>query len=231
MRRDWDGTNDPTRVRVFIDHWEFSLSWQIAYSGFTGGKLTKEALSNAQHESKNIDWQRVPESVLEHLDELDFIGADEKELRNIDVYASTRKGKDQKLYNDFKAWLDESLDPLPGFQVHPFDRKSDQRDVQCGSCGASLERPELEKGLKTKIACDLLSYAVKDLYDIAVLFADDPELSPSVLCVQEVFDKKVIHVGLKTRGQALRSAAWGHVLLDDFMRDFFRPEDFKARRK
>ena len=231
MRREWTASNDIARVRVFIDHWEFSLSWQIAYSGFTGNKLTQDDLRNAQIKAEDIEWRLLPEAVLDNLDELDYLEDDEKEIRNIDVYASARKTGNHQEDQQFINWLENELDPLPGFEVHHFTRKSDKKEVQCSTCGASLERPELEKGLKTKIACDLLSHAVKDLYDIAVIFADDPALAPSVLCVQEIFDKKVIHVGLKSRGQALRSAAWGHILLDDLIRDLFKPEDFRRRRK
>src|SRR5205085_11468444 len=185
-----DDSEDIARVRVFIDHWEFSLSWQIAYSGFTRRKLTASDLENAQVESQKIEWKLLPDIILEHLDEVEYIKDSPKELRNVDVYASARNSGNQKADNDFRNWLEKELDPLPGFEVYHFPRKKLKRSVQCKGCGASLDRPELEKGLKTKMACDLLSYAVEDLYDIGVLFADDPELSPSVLCVQEIFDKK-----------------------------------------
>ena len=228
MRKDWIDSNDSIRVRVFIDHWEFSQSWQIAYSGFTGRQLTPADLKNAQIEAQDLRWELLPDTILEHLDELEYISEDGKELRNVDVYASSRKGgEDNALVN----WLEESLDPLPGFEVHHFEKNKVGKEIQCSGCGALLNRPDLEKGLKTAIACDLLSHAVKDLYDIAVILVDDPELAPSVLCVQEVFDKKVVHIGLKTRGKTLRSAAWGHVLLDDLVRDLFQPDDFKKKRR
>jgi NYN domain-containing protein len=231
MRRERDNSEDVARVRVFIDHWEFSLSWQIAYSGFTRRKLTAADLENAQTKAQEVRWALLPDIILEHLDELEYIGDDVKELRNVDVYASARKSGNQRVDNEFIEWLEGTLDPLPGFQVHHFPRKTGKSSIQCGTCGASLERPELQKGLKTKMACDLLSYAVEDLYDIAVLFADDSELAPSILCVQEIFDKKVIHIGLTGRGQALRSAAWGHILLNELMKDLFVPDDFGKKRK
>ena len=231
MRDDRDSSGELARVRVFIDHWEFCTSWQFAYSSFTGVQLTKDDIENAQNRAQAIKWELLPEAVLEHLDELDYIGHLEKEIRNVDIYASVRNSRDQKADNEFRDWLDNTLDPLPGFEVYKFTRKESPTQIHCRKCNAPIEKPELEKGLKTKVACDLLSYAVKDLYDIAVLFADDAELAPSVMCVQEVFDKKVIHVGPSDRGQVLRSAAWGHVMLDDIMRELIAPEDFVRRKR
>jgi uncharacterized LabA/DUF88 family protein len=230
MRQMQRQSDDTARVRVFVDHWEFSNSWLIAYSGFTGSKLTGDELKTAQMKSKEINWPLLPDAVIEHLDEIEYIGNSEKELRNIDVYASMRRTGDQKADNDFKDWLEHTLDHYAGFEVHHFNRNDHASLIQCRGCGAPLESPELEKGLKTAMACDLLSYAVKDLYDIAVLFADDAELAPSILSVQEIFDKKVIHVGLPNRGQSLRSAAWGHFLLNDLMKDLIKPDDFKRKK-
>jgi NYN domain len=231
MRSERSNVDNVTRVRVFIDHWEFSLSWQKAHSGFTGRKLTATDQANAQTEAQTIPWHLLPDTVLEHLGDLEYIGDDEKELRNVDVYATAQKSKDQLADNALNEWLEGQLDPLPGFQVYHFPKKTDQEKIQCGQCGHLLDRPQIIKRLKTKMACDLLSYAVKDLYDIAVIFADDFELAPSVLCVQEIFDKKVIHVGLKGHGQALRSAAWGHIPLNNLIKDLFKPDDFKRRIK
>lgn len=231
MAREWPEGQSTSRVRVFIDHWEFSLSWQMAHSGFTGRGLTADDRKNAQLEAQEIRWDLLPEAILEHLDEIEYIEDSQKELRNVDVYASRKKSGNHAKDEEFVDWLEENVDPIPGFQVYHFDRNADKSDVQCRSCSAVLDRPELEKGMKTKMACDLLSCAVKDLFDIAVLFANDPELVPSVSCVQEVFDKKVIHVGLKDRGRAVRSAAWGHILLNDLMRDLFNPDDFKKRKR
>lgn len=221
---------DELRVRVFVDHWEFALSWQIAHSGIIGRHLTDNDIKNAQFESQSIRWDLLPEAIIDQLDDLDYIEDAPKELRLIDVYAS-KSPKNDDIRRQFEEWLENTLDPLPGFQVHHFIRKSDDKMKECKTCSSKLDKPELEKGLKTKIACDMLSLAVKDVYDIGVLIADDAELHPSILSVQEIFDKKIIHVGAKGKGQALRSAAWGHFLLDDLMRDMISSDDFKRRKK
>ncbi|HYD12872.1 MAG TPA: hypothetical protein VEC11_08490 [Allosphingosinicella sp.] len=216
------------RVRVFIDHWEFARSWQLEHSKITRRKLTEPDRRNAQIESQMIQWALLPDAILKHLSEMAYIGDAPKEMRAIDVYASILKTNDAAT-NAFRDWLDEELDPLPGFQVHNFLRKQDTSTPHCSRCGADLEKPELEKGLKTKVACDMLSCAVKDLYDIGVLIMDDAELVPSVLSVQEIFDKQIIHVGARNEGDELRSAAWGHFLLEDLMPDIISSDEFRRQ--
>ncbi len=225
-KRDRSNHTDLVRVRVFIDHLKFSRSWQIAHSGLVKRKLEKEDIENAQFESQEIRWDLLPQAIIDYLDEIDYIDQSDKELRSVDVYASVPTKNDARK-NLFEKWLEESLDPLPGFQVHSFSKKSNESPLQCTKCGHPIATPEIEKGLKTKIACDMLSYAVKDLYDIGILIADDAELAPSVLSVQEIFDKKIIHIGIDGEGQVLRSAAWGHMLLDKVMREVLDSESFK----
>jgi hypothetical protein len=56
---------------------------------------------------------------------------------------------------------------------------------------------------------------------------EDEEIVPSVLSVQDIFDKQIIHVGSRNRGNALRSAAWGNFLLEDLVPELVSPEDIK----
>jgi hypothetical protein len=194
----------------------------------TGRELTAVDRSNAQNESKDINWQALPDAILEQLAKLNYIQDSEKEIQAIDVYASiTRDNSNAKA--ELETWLDEELDPLAGFQVHVFTRRKDQSKHHCGNCNAVLERSELVKGLNTKVACDMLSHAVDDSYDIGVLVMGDDELAPSILCVQEIFDKQIIHVGTINEGDSIRSAAWGNFSLEDLMPRIVSPEDFKKQ--
>ena len=77
-----------------------------------------------------------------------------------------------------------------------------------------MSRHYVEKGVDTKIACDMLSLAMRGLYDIGAIISDDADLVPSVEAIQDILDKQIVHVGFEDSGQMLRSAAWGHVLLD-----------------
>jgi hypothetical protein len=194
----------------------------------TGRELTSTDRSNAQNESKDINWEALPEAILAQLDKLDYIQDSEKEIQAIDVYASiTRDNSNAKA--ELETWLDEELDPLAGFQVHIFARRKDQSKHHCSNCNAALERSELVKGLNTKVACDMLSHAVDNSYDIGVLMMGDDELAPSILCVQEIFDKQIVHVGANNEGNGIRSAAWGNFCLEDLMPDIVSQEDFKKQ--
>jgi hypothetical protein len=227
-RRDRAEADPTARVRVFINHLDFARAWQFAHSKITGRNLDLPDKANAQVESQHIRWDVLPEAILDQLEQMDYIGEVPKEMRAIDVYASVSRANDGAKA-ELEKWLDESLDPLPGFQVHTFVRKASRSRPECNKCGALLEKSELVKGLNTKVACDMLSHAVNDSYDIGVVMMDDAELVPSILCVQEIFDKQIIHVGPKNRGDALRSAAWGNFLLEDIIPDIITSDDFKKQ--
>lgn len=217
---------DVVRVRVFLDHWEFSRSWLSVRAGLTGEKITRESERKAQTQAQEVRWDRLADAILDRLDEVDYISDAPKELRSIDVYASIAPRND-KVEQQLRAWLRKTLDELPGYSVHQSDRKYDTGSTaRCGKCKKQL-MPELEKGVKTRVACDLLSMAVKDQYDVGVLVMDDPELIPSILCVQEVLDKQIVHVGLAANGVQVRSAAWGHVLLEEVLPEIFPREEWR----
>ena len=226
-RRDRGDSDSLVRVRIFINHMDFARAWQFEHSKMTGIRLTPEHRVNVLLESKKINWAMLPEVVLDLLDTVEYIGESPKEMRAIDVYASADRQNDNRR-SDFEMWLDEELDPLPGFQVHPFVRKVESKQI-CSHCKEPLARSEFTKGLNTKVACDLLSNAVKDAYDIAVLMMDDAEIVPSVLGVQEIFDKQIIHIGPKGEGEALRSAAWANLPLERLVAELSSADDFRSR--
>ncbi len=204
---------EAVRVRVLLDHWEFARSCKRSLLARDGRHITPREEKSAQSDvADEVRWHKLADAIMDHLDTMDYIADSEKELRAIDVYASVSPNNSDEA-RGLKNWLRDYLDRLPGFNVHQFDRTYDRPEV-CPKCKDRLQ-PEIEKGLKTKVACDILSWAVEDHYDIAVLVMDDPELIPSIMCVQEVFDKQIVHVGLRSNGEQVRSAAWGHILLED----------------
>lgn len=219
-------SSDVVRVRVFLDHWEFSCSWIKVWAELTDRKLTRQLEREAQSRAKIVRWDCLANAILARLDDIDYISDSPKELRSIDVYASLspRNSNDEQ---ELKDWLQNHLDELPAYSVHQSPRKYDTGSTaKCTKCNRAL-KPELEKGVKTRVACDLLSMAVKDQYDVGVLVMDDPELIPSILCVQEVLDKQIVHIGLQSNGSQVRSAAWGHILLEDVLPDIFPKEEWR----
>lgn len=223
-RRDHVSHRDHKRVRVFLDHWEFSRSCQKSLAELDGRRLTSADQKKAQAEAMEAHWERLGRGIMARLDMLKYIADAPKELRAIDIYASVAPSANGS-ENPFRTWLREELDRLPGLNVHESERTYDEAE-KCPQCKKRI-KPEVEKGLKTRVACDILSWAVEDLYDIGVLVMDDPELLPSILCVQEVLDKQIVHMGLKGEGELVRSAAWGHILLDDILPDIFPDKEWR----
>lgn len=209
-------------------------------SGNFGDGSAEARVSDEAAQSQDVRWERLPDTIMKYLDTLDYIGDIEKEMRGIDVYATVTKprngnqhdrggkkdgGKDDNDSTtdddktDFERWLDEELDPIPGFQVHIFSTTSEAKKRRCNSCKKTFGKSKNVKGLNTQIACDMLSHAVRDSYDIGVIMMSDAELVPSIICVQEIFDKQIIHIGSRSGGQALRSAAWAHLIFENLVPD------------
>lgn len=222
--REKDDDDEVVRVRVFVNLNDFAQAWQFEHAKVIGKKIGREDRGNALMEVIDVRWEHFPEAVIDQLDEIEYIGDYPKEMRAVDIYASSGKKNDAERLK-FEAWLDDTLDPLPGFEVHTFNSR-EENNIKCTKCEHVLKR-DVIKGLNTAVACDLLSHAVNDSYDIAVLVMDNEEIVPSVLSVQDIFDKQIVHVGLKERGNALRSAAWGNFLLEDLVPELVSPEDIK----
>ncbi len=224
-RRDNPDDEQSVRVRVFVNLNDFAQAWQFEHAKVIGKQISHNDRENALVEVMDVRWESLPEAILDQLDEMEYIGDSPKEMRAVDIYACSGKRNDADRQK-FEAWLEDTLDPFPGFEVHSFNSR-EEKQGKCAKCETPLRRNDVIKGLNTKVACDLLSHAVNDSYDIAVLVMEDEEIVPSVLSVQDIFDKQIIHVGTRGRGDALRSAAWGNFLLEDLVPELVSPEDIK----
>ncbi len=187
------------KVRVFVDHSNFECSWERARASA----------------KDRLNWARLPNVLIERMMHLESLTGSEIDFRGVSVYASVHpcpsgdKGREKSRAH----WLQSVLDQMEGYTVKISARQAIEEVCSHGHKTTAYR----EKGVDTKIACDMLSLAMRDLYDIALVLSDDADLIPSVECVQDVLDKKVIHVGLKTpkpHGGLIRSAAWAHILLD-----------------
>jgi len=165
------------RVRIFVDHANFSIAWKNEIGRGNG----------------RISWENLPGVIMKGLEDKGFIRGGEADLRGVSVYASTHPepNEDELRYQN---WLHYVLDQLPGYTVKIAVRQAQQCNHDAGKIHY------VEKGVDTKIACDMLSLAMRELYDLAVLISDDADLIPSVECVQDVLDKQVVHVGFKRSG-------------------------------
>lgn len=159
-------------------------------------------------------WDRFPGVLMRSLTCAGFVKEEQAELRGITVYASLHPKPEQK-DREFEHWLKVGLDQLPGYTV-----KTSYRQEQSGRCKQGhLTKEFVEKGVDTKIVCDMMALAMRDLYDIGIIVSDDSDLVPSVECVQDILDKQIVHVGFKRSGELIRSAAWSHLLLDSIAAD------------
>lgn len=182
------------RIRVFVDHANFDCAWKEAMHG-SGARFA---------------WEKFPEVLVKRLVAAGYAKEGEADLRGISVYASLHP-KPTELDLRFEHWLKRGLDQMPGYTV-----KLSYRQEQHGRCKQGHPTIEfVEKGVDTKIVCDMMALAMRDLYDLGVIVSNDSDLVPSVECVQDVMDRQIVHVGFKSSGVMIRSAAWSHLLLDE----------------
>jgi uncharacterized LabA/DUF88 family protein len=187
-----------TRVRIFVDHANFERGWKRAGQG-----------------KYRIGWKALPNAILKQLKNNEYLQDRELELRGVSVYASIHPEPNEMDLQQ-ENWLRYWLDQLPGYTVKLSERQPRTARNDQGEDFTYF----VEKGVDTKIACDMLTHAMRDLYDLGVLISDDADLVPSVECVQDLLDRQVVHAGFReAKCGSIRSSAWSHVLLDKMLGD------------
>ncbi|MGQ0486104.1 MAG: NYN domain-containing protein [Hyphomicrobiales bacterium] len=183
-------------VRIFLDFWNFQLSWNNAFPPVNGAPT-------------KIDWKGLPAAFMNELPTA--LGAIKEPLqfKGINVYASVNpdpQGKDVGLKN----FLHKVLNQMVGYQVHVFDRR-ERRSTD--AAGNTIIRT-VEKGVDTRIVTDLFSGAINNTYDVGILVSNDSDFCPAIQTIQDRLDKQIIHVGFRKGGDEIRSTCWSHILLD-----------------
>lgn len=113
--------------------------------------------------------------------------------------------------------LDE-LERRPGFFVKRFNRRANSRD--CPHCSQAVHYTE-EKMVDTSLVADMILLAVRDAYDIAVIFSGDLDISPGLEAVHSVGKKTWIATfGVGGLSRSLTRSAWGHINLLDHIDQF-----------
>lgn len=177
-------------VKLYVDFWNFQLSWNAEISPDPSSRV-------------KISWHNLPRVLIDELGTA--IGPDSYTYRGTEVFASVHPGADHKL-RKFLHWLNQNT----GYQVHRRDRKAKQD--KCPHCNSSIQRM-VEKGVDASIVTALYEGAINDSYDIAILLSNDGDHIPAIRTIQDRLNKRIVHVGFKTGGNAVRSAAWSHVTL------------------
>ncbi|MBI3920782.1 MAG: NYN domain-containing protein [Armatimonadetes bacterium] len=187
------------RVRIFVDFWNFQLSWN-------------EHLG----QSRQCDWPKMPLRFVQAAQtSLSKAGITEPlQIEETRVYASYDRGNpaEQKL----RGWLTDFLDRQPSFRVFAKQRAGGTISVRCRTCGQAIsDCPSChaplagtrEKGVDTAIVTDLLSLAWENAYEIAILVTSDADMIP---CVERLQEKgfKVINATWAGRGHQLAQVCW-----------------------
>ena len=186
-------------VILFVDFWNFQLSWR--------DNVRPEVGSGQPHVS--IAWKNLPGILISELPTV--LGSTASLVyKGTRVYASVISGSGGKDVG-LKNFLHQTLGQMTGFNVEVRDRKP--KSSECTHCHKTIWR-SVEKGVDASIITDLFSRALNDAYDVAILISNDSDLVPAVKVIQDRLNKQIIHIGFKQGGHHMRTAAWGHIVLD-----------------
>ncbi len=198
---------DKTRVRMFVDFWNFQINW------------------NDYHQKAGSGRPEIPWKDLSSILTAEAVKGQPAKFAGAHVYASVDPSgpKDKKLSN----WLHHVLASFMGYSIIVKDRKprktircqeeACKAEVRtCPSCKSPL-KGTVEKGIDAAIITDLITFAFDDNYDIAVLVSGDADYAPAVEYIQKKTDKQVVQAFFKAHGDQLRNACWDHIFFDDLM--------------
>lgn len=197
------------RTRVFVDFWNFQLTW------------------NERSGSENCDWQRLPAALVGEAERVMApAGLGSLSLEETRVYAGYEAGREQKLKN----WLNNFLDRQPGVRVFTSERHWRQQGVFCRACRHTIETcptcnapfgKAAEKTVDARIVTDLIGLAWEGAYDVAILVSSDKDFVPAVEHLQAK-NYKVINATWRSRGHELAKVCWASVELDGLISTLIR---------
>jgi uncharacterized LabA/DUF88 family protein len=198
------------RVKVFIDFWNFQLSW------------------NDRVKPAQCDWPRVATVFCREASRiLSGAGLGTLALEETRIYAGYEAGREQNLKN----FLENFLDRLPGVRVTTSERHWKKQSVHCRSCntnrddcptcGAFFGRAA-EKTIDARIVTDLIGLAWEGTYDVAVLVSSDKDFIPAVELLQTK-NFKVINAAWRGRGFELAKKCWASFEIDPLIASLKRP--------
>jgi len=189
-----------TKVRVFIDFWNFQLT-----------------LNEVTSREYRPDWPKIPSWLVKRAAEitgqtLQFDGA------HVYISYDPRSDKGRGLRN----WATNTLDLYPGIQVILRERrprglpvcpKCHKEVPTCSHCGARMSRT-IEKGIDTAIVTDLMKLAWEGAWRVAVLVSSDHDFVP---VVELLADKgyQVINAHFPPKGRELARKCWATIDLRD----------------
>jgi uncharacterized LabA/DUF88 family protein len=193
------------RVKIFIDFWNFQLSWNDYHRAQGTQTVVK------------IPWNpRLYEALVSSIDKA-AVYAGTHVFASFDPLSK----KDLQLRKFLNV-----MDSFPGYDVVVKERKP-LHHLRCSNEGCRLEiskcphcgqeiRRTVEKGVDTAIVTDLIRFGIDDYYDRAILVAGDADHIPAVEFLGARM-KQVTHAWFKGHANELRNACWNHVYFEDLM--------------
>jgi uncharacterized LabA/DUF88 family protein len=191
-----------TRVRVFVDYWNFQLSLN---------EREAHARGIADHRF-NIDWVKLGPWLAAKACAL--AGITNHSFDGVIIYTSYNPSTSEGA--KFKNWVTTWLDRQPGVNVQCRERKP-RGMLKCPNCRQPIGKchnctkpivSTIEKGVDTLIATDMIRLAWEGAYDLAVLATLDSDLVPAV----EFLNSRghtVIQAGFPPKGVDLATSCWG----------------------
>lgn len=183
-----------SRVRIFIDFWNFTLG------------------ARDYDPDYRVDFKKLSNVLVAEAAEPGGTGTYEGTC----VYASIDEASDAD--KKLKDFLSNTVNKKPGYEIRIFERKpanppkcnSCQAEIRtCPSCEAVLRRT-VEKGVDTAIVTDMLQHAWVDTYDVGVLLSADADFIPAVKFLH-LRGKKIVHASFTSLGQNLANQCWKQI--------------------
>jgi uncharacterized LabA/DUF88 family protein len=200
-----------TRVRIFVDFWNFQLAWNRVHD----------------RSRPKIPWEDVlPNALIAKVAPGDAVYVGTHVYASIDKESQSDRGLSRFLH---------AMDGFPGYSVTVKERRPTTppkcnhhgcRKVisECPHCGQQLRRT-VEKGIDASLLTDMIKAAFDNTFDVAVLLTEDSDFVPAVRFIQERWTKQIYHAYFRGRSDELRNACWKHIFFDDFMGELVPPQN------
>ena len=191
------------RFLVFIDYWNFQLSWnrrRVPGQRCDYAKLPRVLVSEAMGVVSTVESGTGTASLVETR-----------------LYASV-DSTDQRLKN----WLLSTVNRMSSYRVDVRTRRTQAKPVFCRACRTKTEscpscaRPfvrSVEKGVDAAIVTDMLLSGRKGLMDVAVIVSSDADLVPAVLALSDD-GIRTVNATWSGQGYELASKCWGSFNID-----------------
>jgi len=116
----------------------------------------------------------------------------------------------------------EELERRPGFFVRRFNRRATTRE--CPHCGEMIAYTE-EKMVDTSLVTEMVMLAVRDAYDVAVVFSGDLDVAPGLQALQQLGKQAWIATfGDHGLSRSLTRSAWTVLDLAEHIDAFAYPD-------